>query len=229
MTPRPTSRSKGFGWSSPQDQVFRNHSVGKTRTRAASGPRLCTVMRMRMSSGLSFAYSTKTSKYRSSSNTCVSRARTQTLPAIVSGWSQQDRCTDTPAADTCRDTSCTNELGLSLHKNNIPWDPPHGYPRFPSARMPVLSKWDRVRSRGQRRSKYIDDGQRCRLAHLRSSGRRVSGHDHGEKIPMQFRGDCSLHVPFPRHARSNMAPTVSNVVYGRRPPRASDAQLLERR
>ncbi|MDH4301573.1 MAG: hypothetical protein OEV51_05805, partial [Nitrospira sp.] len=25
------------------------------------------------------------------------------------------------------------------------------------------------------------------------------------------------------------APTVSNVVYGRRPPRASDAQLLERR
>ena len=47
---------------SPHDQVLRNHSVGKTRSRAASGPRLCTVMRMSTSSGPSLAYSTNTSK-----------------------------------------------------------------------------------------------------------------------------------------------------------------------
>src|SRR4029453_1844077 len=62
MTPGRTSRREGFRSSSPQDQVLRNHSVGKTRRRAASGPRLCTVMRTRMSSGPSFAYSTNTSK-----------------------------------------------------------------------------------------------------------------------------------------------------------------------
>ena len=39
-----------------------NHNVGKTRSRAASGPRLWTVIRMTTSSGLSLAYSTKTSK-----------------------------------------------------------------------------------------------------------------------------------------------------------------------
>ena len=71
-TPGRASRSDGFRSSSPQDQVLRNHSVGRTRSRAASGPRLCTVMRTRMSSGPSFAYSTNTSKYRSSSKAPVS-------------------------------------------------------------------------------------------------------------------------------------------------------------
>ena len=72
MTPGAASRSEGFGSGSPKVHVFRNHSVGSTRSRAASGPRLCTVMLMRMSSGLAFAYSTNTSKYRSSWNTPVS-------------------------------------------------------------------------------------------------------------------------------------------------------------
>ena len=54
------------------DQVFRNQSVGSTWSRAASGPRLWTVTRIRMSSGPSLAYSRKTSKYRSSSKMPVS-------------------------------------------------------------------------------------------------------------------------------------------------------------
>ena len=45
-----------------QDQVLRNHSVGSTCSVAASGPRLCTVIRIRMSSGDALAYSTNTSK-----------------------------------------------------------------------------------------------------------------------------------------------------------------------
>jgi hypothetical protein len=45
-----------------QDHVFRNHRVGKTWRTAASSPRLATVIRMTVSSGPAFKYSTKTSK-----------------------------------------------------------------------------------------------------------------------------------------------------------------------
>jgi hypothetical protein len=44
------------------DQSFRNHSVGKRCSSAASGPRLAVVILTRMSSALPLAYSTKTSK-----------------------------------------------------------------------------------------------------------------------------------------------------------------------
>jgi hypothetical protein len=44
------------------DHVFRNHSVGSTCSGAGSGPRLCTVTSIAMSSGAAFAYSTTTSK-----------------------------------------------------------------------------------------------------------------------------------------------------------------------
>ena len=57
-----------------QVQVFRNQSVGSTWSGAGSGPRLSTVTRIRTSFGLAFAYSTRTSKYRSSSKTPVSRS-----------------------------------------------------------------------------------------------------------------------------------------------------------
>ena len=56
----------------PHDHVFRNQSVGRRCTRAASGPRLWTETRIRRSSGPSLATSTKTSKYRSSSKAPVS-------------------------------------------------------------------------------------------------------------------------------------------------------------
>ena len=49
-------------WLQPQIQVFRNHNVGKTWSRAVSGPRFVTVIRMRMSSGVFFAYSAQTSQ-----------------------------------------------------------------------------------------------------------------------------------------------------------------------
>ena len=48
--------------SRPHDHVLRNHKVGKTRRAAACGPRFAIAMRIRMSSGLPFAYSTVTSK-----------------------------------------------------------------------------------------------------------------------------------------------------------------------
>ncbi len=70
----PFSRRTGFSPSSPHDQVFRNHSVGRRCSRAASLPRLWTDTLIRMSSGPSLAYSRKTSKYRSSSKTPVSRS-----------------------------------------------------------------------------------------------------------------------------------------------------------
>ena len=72
MAPGPASFSEGFRSSSPHDQVLRNHSVGSSRSRAVSGPRLWAVIRTSTSSGPSLAYSTNTSKYRSSSNAPVS-------------------------------------------------------------------------------------------------------------------------------------------------------------
>ena len=58
--------------SPPHDHVFRNPSVGSTWISAGSGPRLQTVIWIRMSSGSTLAYSTNTSKYRSSSKMPVS-------------------------------------------------------------------------------------------------------------------------------------------------------------
>ena len=57
--------SVGRGVSSPvpfQAQVLRNHTCGRTCSGADSWLRLYTVMRISVSSGLAFAYSTKTSK-----------------------------------------------------------------------------------------------------------------------------------------------------------------------
>jgi len=53
-------------------QSFRNHSVGRRCSSAASGPRLAAVIFTRMSSGPALAHSTKMSKYRSSLKTRVS-------------------------------------------------------------------------------------------------------------------------------------------------------------
>jgi hypothetical protein len=64
--------SVGRGFSRPHDQRFRNHNVGRRWISAASGPRLWTLIKIRMSSGDSLAYSTSTSKYRSWSKTLVS-------------------------------------------------------------------------------------------------------------------------------------------------------------
>ena len=65
--------ARGPGWRRPaaasagrslpcQDHSLRNHSVGRTCSSAASGPRLWTVIWIRMSSGDALAYSTNTSK-----------------------------------------------------------------------------------------------------------------------------------------------------------------------
>ena len=62
MMPGAAPRRAGFGPGRPQDQVLRNQRVGRTRSRAASGPRLWTVIRTSTSSGPPFAYSTSTSK-----------------------------------------------------------------------------------------------------------------------------------------------------------------------
>ena len=62
------------GFAIHDDQSFRNQRVGKMCTSAASGPRFTAVIFTRMSSGPPFAYSTKTSKYRSPSKTPVSRS-----------------------------------------------------------------------------------------------------------------------------------------------------------
>src|SRR2546425_3761922 len=72
----PTAPPKlSFGTSAfgSQAQVFRNQSVGSRRSGAASPPRFTTVSRIRTSSGVAFAYSAKTSKYRFSSKTPESR------------------------------------------------------------------------------------------------------------------------------------------------------------
>src|SRR4029453_7831499 len=53
----------------PQDHWLRNQVVGNKGSAAASGPRLATVIRIRMSLGDAFAYSAKTSKSRFSLKT----------------------------------------------------------------------------------------------------------------------------------------------------------------
>ncbi len=62
--------SSSPGW--PHAQVLRNHSVGSTCSRAASGPGLATVTTAHRSVGDALAQSTVTTQYRSSSNTPVS-------------------------------------------------------------------------------------------------------------------------------------------------------------
>ena len=57
-----TRAIRGFAPPPRHDHVLRNHSVGSTCSGAASGPRLHTLIRTRMSSGDAFAYSTNTSK-----------------------------------------------------------------------------------------------------------------------------------------------------------------------
>ena len=49
--PAACRRSDGFGWSGHQVQVLRNHRVGSTCSAAVSGPRLHTLIWIRMSSG----------------------------------------------------------------------------------------------------------------------------------------------------------------------------------
>ena len=67
------------------DHVLRNHSVGSTWSGASPAPRLWTVMRQRMSSGASLAYSTSTSKYRSSSKMPVSISSYSASTGSVTG------------------------------------------------------------------------------------------------------------------------------------------------
>src|SRR6185369_2416801 len=64
--------SDGFAVPGDHVQVFRNQSVGRRCTVAASGPRFQTLIRTSTSAGDAFAYSTNTSKYRFSSKTPVS-------------------------------------------------------------------------------------------------------------------------------------------------------------
>ena len=74
VAPVAVCRSAGRGASPPHDHVLRNQRVGRTCSVAASGPRFVTVIWISRSSGAPLAYSTSTSKYRSWSNTPVSRS-----------------------------------------------------------------------------------------------------------------------------------------------------------
>ncbi len=62
ITPAPLAASRGRGLPAAQDQVLRNHRVGSRWQSAASGPRLVTLTRIRMSSTSHLAYSTTISK-----------------------------------------------------------------------------------------------------------------------------------------------------------------------
>src|SRR5215467_1919477 len=69
---RDASFSDGFDCSGHQLQVLRNQRAGNMWITASSGPRLEIPISISMSVGEPLAYSTKTSKYRSSSNMPVS-------------------------------------------------------------------------------------------------------------------------------------------------------------
>src|SRR5215469_9415487 len=71
---REISLSDGFGSSGHQVQMLRNQRVGNTWITLSLGPRLHTLISISKSVGVAFAYSTKTSKYRSSLNMPVSRS-----------------------------------------------------------------------------------------------------------------------------------------------------------
>ena len=66
-----TCRNDGLASFGHHVQVLRNQRVGSRWSKAASGPRLRTLIWIRMSWGSAFAYSTNTSKYRFSLNTPV--------------------------------------------------------------------------------------------------------------------------------------------------------------
>src|SRR5215469_16810688 len=70
--PLDASVRDGFGSPGHHVQRLRNHSVGNTWITLSSGPRLHRVISINKSVGAAFAYSTKTSKYRSPSNIPVS-------------------------------------------------------------------------------------------------------------------------------------------------------------
>src|SRR6516164_5716187 len=69
---RDASLSEGFGSSGHHVQMLRNQRVGNTWITLSSGPRLHTLISINKSVGEAFAYSTNTSKYRSSLNMPVS-------------------------------------------------------------------------------------------------------------------------------------------------------------
>jgi hypothetical protein len=56
------TRNAGFCGSGHHIQKLRNHRLGNSSSAAASGPRLATATRIRMSCGAAFAYSTNPSK-----------------------------------------------------------------------------------------------------------------------------------------------------------------------
>src|SRR6266446_4454659 len=59
----------GFAIDGSHDHSLRNHIVGNRVSDASSGPRFATVISIRMSSDVDFAYSMRTSKYRLSAKT----------------------------------------------------------------------------------------------------------------------------------------------------------------
>ena len=69
------------------DQVLRNQSVGSTWIAAASGPRLCTVIRINMSSGAAFAYAALHAAVYVLRLGDLPRILTEALEAgLITGW-----------------------------------------------------------------------------------------------------------------------------------------------
>ena len=92
----------------PRSSVLRNQIVGSRVSGAGSGPRLATLILIRMSSTSALAYSTKTSKYRSSLKTPVSISSNSADCGHGGDSLQAVARKGTQPAGTCRD-SCMYE------------------------------------------------------------------------------------------------------------------------
>jgi len=112
----PSSAIRGLGRQyslvSCHVQLLRNQSVGNRWSGAASGPRLATVRRIKISSGEAFAYSAVTSKYRLSLKRRCRSARIQAARDYAGDSPPQAVRREIPPAGICRALSSRNGVGV---------------------------------------------------------------------------------------------------------------------
>ena len=130
----------------PHDQVLRNQSVGSTCSGAASGPRLATVIRIRMSSGDGLGVLDDDVEVA----VVVEDAGVEQLELAARAVprrrfsSTQPRVGELAPAGTCRAPSCTSASAWSRGRSSTPSRPRRGCPRARSGRTGAPSGSDRA-------------------------------------------------------------------------------------
>ena len=105
----------------PHDQVLRNHSVGRTCSGAASGPRFVAVMRTTRSVGLALAYSTCDVEVAVlGEDAGIDQLVLRLVLAAPAVLRDELARTERRAADTCTARACTSGSASSRGRSSTP-------------------------------------------------------------------------------------------------------------